>query len=357
MATNVELTVAQPFGLVVLPELTPQKLFSLGVLSPDQVDRICADEGHTRFLVEGLLPTKGIAIAAGDSTIGKSPLMLQLALAVAAGKPFLGMATTQGRVLYFDLENPLSDCKSMRDALARFLDLSEVPEDFLLVTEPKALEHLIEQVRPQLVVIDSIRAFRPDVTEKNAVAGAWLKEIRSLARKYGCAFLLVHHLKKPTRAKDGKLVEFDLKTLPVAAWMQEVEGPRAFVNQTDVRIAVARGTSNGAALDVKWSRRVHGDSPLVLLERVFDEEGEPAGYRQLTGEALLSPQRREALEKLQSEFSFKDAKGALGRADDPTNKFLRAAMQAEVVRKIGRGRYRKITPVPGNAVQVAGAVE
>jgi AAA domain len=356
MATNADVSPAQP-SAVVLPELTPQKLLSLGVLSPRQVDRICADEGQAPFLVEGLLPTRSIAIAAGDSTIGKSPLVLQLALSVAGGVPLLGMPTTQGRVLYFDLENPLSDCKSMRDALAQFLGLSEMPDDFLLVTEPKELEHLIEEVKPQLLVIDSVRAFRPDVTEGNRATGEWLKTIRCLARKYGCAFLLVHHVKKPARTRDGALLEPDLQSLPVVTWMQEMEGPRAFVNQTDIRIAIARGTSNGAALDVKWSRRVHGDSPLLLLERVFDGDGEPIGYRSLTGVALLSSQRREALEKLPNDFSFKEAKAALGRADDPTNKFLRAVMQADVVKKIGRGRYRKITPVEGNAARVTGAAE
>src|SRR5579862_1069009 len=117
--------------------LTPQKLASLGVLRPADVDRICAEETHTQFLIEGFLPAKAIAIAGGDSTIGKSPLMLQLALCVAAGVPFFGMRTSRGRVLYFDLENSLADCKAIRDALARFLELDNIPDDFLLVTEPR----------------------------------------------------------------------------------------------------------------------------------------------------------------------------------------------------------------------------
>jgi hypothetical protein len=257
-------------------------------------------------------------------------------------------------VLYFDLENPLADCKSMRDAQVRFLGLDRPPEDFLLVTEPKELEHLMAEVKPQLVVIDSLRSFSPEVTAKNDKAGEWLKRIRSLAKKHDCAVLFVHHVKKPARGKDGDLVELELKSLPVVTWMLEMEGPRAFVNQTDVRIAVARGTSNGAALEVKWSRRVHGDSPLLLLERVFDEEGEPIGYRALTGIALLSPQRREALEKLPSEFSFKEAKAALDRGDASTANFLQASIQAGVLKKIRKGRYRRVTPIVGSAAQGTG---
>src|ERR1700740_10251 len=112
---------------------SPQKLLSLGVLSPDQLDRICADQSKTEFLVQDFLPVKSIAIAGGESTIGKSALICQLALCVASGHPFFGMRPEQGRVLYLDLENSLLDCQAMRDALVGFLGLGNPPREFLLV--------------------------------------------------------------------------------------------------------------------------------------------------------------------------------------------------------------------------------
>lgn len=112
--------------------LTPQKLRSLGLLYPTGVDRICAEETHTQFLIEGFLPARSIAIVAGESAIGKSPFVCQLGLCVAAGIPFLGMPTQQGLVLHFGLENPLHDHKAMRDALVRHLGLGKAPEHFLL---------------------------------------------------------------------------------------------------------------------------------------------------------------------------------------------------------------------------------
>src|SRR5262249_16345624 len=133
----------------------------------------------------------------------------------------------------------------------------------------------------------------------------------------------------------------------VANWLLEMEGPRAFVNQTDVRVAVAEGDGNPAALKVKWSRRVHGDSPLVLLERVF-EQGEPAGYRPLTGRDFLSATQQQALDKLPdapTEFAFNDARQALGQQDNRTNEFLDKARQHRLLEKLGRNRYRK-SPTP-----------
>jgi hypothetical protein len=242
---------------------SPQKLLSLGVLWPAQVDRICADETQARFLIQDFLPAKSIAIVAGESTLGKSPLICQLGLCVAAGVPFLGMPTEQGRVLYFDLENSILDCKSMRDSLVRFLGINEAPQDFLLKPQPPAdLEKLLDQVKPKLVVIDSLRAFRPDVTERNRIAGEWLMDIRKLSRKYECTFLIVHHLRKPS--KDAPTTS-DLESSNVAGWLLAMEGPRAFVNQTDVRVAVAEGDFNPASLRLKWSMRVRGDSPVVLV--------------------------------------------------------------------------------------------
>lgn len=321
-----------------------QKLYELGVLWPAEVDRICADQAQAQYLVEDFLPTKSIAIAAGESTIGKSALICQLGLCVAAGVPFLGMPTEQGPVLYFDLENSILDCKAMRDSLCQFLCLREPPRDFLLVQDPLAdLERLLIVIRPKFVVFDSLRSYRPDVTEKNRNAAEWLQEIRKLSRKYECTFLIVHHLRKPNKDTPPP----DLEACNAATWLQEMEGPRAFVNQTDVRIAIAPGDSEPAALEVKWTRRVHGDSPIVLLERLFDDDGEPAGYKHLNGAGLLSPQKRAAFDRLPQEFCTTDAKDArracgLGDGNDPTNKFLAECRQLRIIERYERGRWRKV---------------
>lgn len=323
---------------------SPQKLLSLGVLSPDQLDRICADQTKTEFLIQDFLPVKSIAIAGGESTIGKSALICQLALCVASGHPFFGMRTQQGRVLYFDLENSLLDCQAMRDALVTFLGLGNPPREFLLVPEPpERIETLLEELRPTLVVIDSLRAFRPDVTEKNRGAGEWLKEIRKLSRKHECTFLIVHHLRKPGRDTPSP----DLESCNAVTWLQEMEGARALVNQTDVRIAIAEGDQNPAALKIKWARRVKGDSPVVLVERMFSEDGEPIGYQQLTGARLLTKEKHEVYDALPEVFSTGEAKAVrrerkLGDGNDPTNKFLAECRHLRIVENLGRGRWRKL---------------
>lgn len=325
-------------GAPALEPVSEKKLRSLGVLWPDEIDRLCAEQQRVDFLVEDFLPPTSLAIAAGESTIGKSPLLCQLGLCVAAGVPFLGLSTRRARVLYLDLENSLRDGRTMRDSIVKLLRLDKAPFNFLVVSEPPAdLDSLIKEVRPRLVMIDSLRAFRPEVTTKNALAGQWLKEIRHLARKYDCTFLIVHHLRKSN-------VEYpvpDLAECTVANWLAEMEGPRAFVNQTDVRIAIAEGDREPTALKLKWSRRVHGDMPMVLLERVYGED-DPLGYRQLTGIGLLSDDRRKVFETLSTEFSTGDARKALNRGDEATDNFLKECTRLRLIDKVRRGRWKKL---------------
>ena len=113
-----------------------ERLRDLGVLVPCEVDRICSEDKGARFLVKDMLPDQCLAIVGGESTIGKSPLLYQLAICVAQGIPFLGMETHQGCVLYFDLENDLHDSQGIRDSLLKHLELSAAPDDFLVCTEP-----------------------------------------------------------------------------------------------------------------------------------------------------------------------------------------------------------------------------
>ena len=128
--------------------------------------------------------------------------------------------------------------------------------DFLVVLEPRSdVDQLLDELRPRLVVIDSLRAFRPDVTEKNNKAGDWLKEIRNFSRKYGACFVIVHHLRKPSQ---DRVSATNLGSCKVVTWLEDMEGPRAFVNQTDVRVAIEEGDGKPAALRMKWAIRVRG---------------------------------------------------------------------------------------------------
>ena len=75
-------------------------------------------------------------------------------MCIASGKPFLGIPTTQGRVLYLDYENNIDQIVSIAEAVAKHLGLRRVPDDFQFWS-PASRE--TDNISP----LERIRKFRP----------------------------------------------------------------------------------------------------------------------------------------------------------------------------------------------------
>jgi hypothetical protein len=136
-----------------------------------------------------------------------------------------------------------------------------------------------------------------------------------------------------------------LESTPVLTWLVQASGARALINQTNARIAldIPRGTTN-AALVMKSFVKMRGESGPYYLERVLDQDGEPLGYQRMTGSQLLAnPDQEAAFQKLPGSpaiFSFKDAKMAYGKSDNPTAQWLKKCEAFDLVRRIRRGQYQ-----------------
>jgi RecA-family ATPase len=57
-------------------------------------------------LIEGLLKQKRIMVLGAASKIGKTWTLVNLAISIASGQPWLGCNTTKGKVLYLNFELP-----------------------------------------------------------------------------------------------------------------------------------------------------------------------------------------------------------------------------------------------------------
>jgi hypothetical protein len=321
-----------------------EKRRDFNVMSPTEADCLVAEEIKMPMLIDGMIPAEGLGIMGGDSTIGKSPLAMQMALCIASGKPFLGKETKPSRVLYFDLENSLADSVGIRNQLAKFLDLNEVPENFLLVTDlsnKHSLDDTIKEFKPQLVIIDALRSYLPSAEKDNEKAGELFKSVKRLTRAHKCFMLFLHHLRKPNPDKPSPLLSDEL---PVKTWMLDMAGARALVNQSDVRMAV-EDNSDSNGVKVKWNRRVHGDSPLYIVERVLDEDGEPFGYLGQSGVGRLNPELALYFGQLGEDFRFSEAKALINKADPATSRFINKLVSLDIVTKLSKGHYRKLVGV------------
>jgi hypothetical protein len=178
----------------------------LSIYREPAVDQSC--------VVENLL-FHGLTVFAGRPKVGKSYLVLQLALAVAHGTPFLGSIPIlrPGGVIYAALEESKARTgKRMRQLWAtedpRLQNISVVYTLSPLMGDGrKQLEELLAHERPNLVVIDTFLALvgggggeRRDVMRAEY---AEINVLHDLAAKYDTAIVLVHHLRKGQVGESG----------------------------------------------------------------------------------------------------------------------------------------------------------
>jgi hypothetical protein len=319
--------------------------------------------GASEYLIKGLIPTRSIGFVFGDSGLGKSPLLYQAGICVAAGVPFLGCETRQGRVLIADFENGIADMHELADRISRYAGASASSDQLALWSlndchqrfgQPGyTLLDMLREVRPTLAIIDSLGSYAPAAEEKNSSATLMLQEFRSLARECGTATLFVHHRRK--QARNGEQSAGSLEDAILRQWFQDARGASALVNNSDIRFGVDEPDISSIAKDevalvLRGFGRVRGEIGPLFLARDRDENGDAAGYRRLTGANLLfNPQQESTLAALPQLFTFKEARLAYGKGDQSTANFLQRCIDLDLLRKPGRGRYVKVSPQNGKS--------
>ena len=324
-----------------------------GMFSGSECSQIARLLPASEHLVQGLIPPCSVNILVGDSGVGKSPMAYQLGLSIAAGTPFLGMHTRPGKVAVIDYENNLADVDSLLKQQIKHLGLTAVPDHFLLwpLTRDPLQDHVEEVIHtfaPDLVVIDSLRTFSPEMESNSRRAVDKIKHLRVTASAHGTAFLLIHHLRKHHLSKHGVADTRELEQGRALDWLRRAAGVRALINQTDVRLAVARRGvdregGDGGDLVLSGHFRVRGEVGPFLIRRIRDAEGEPTGYERFDAIASLiaNAEQEAAFERLPDAFAFKDAQRALNRAAEATNSFVHKLIRLGLAEKTGHGQYRK----------------
>ena len=168
---------------------------------------------QVEFVVWDLVPRPGLTVVAGKPFVGKSLLALQLAQAVARGKPFLNRDSIQGRVLYFILESVMVWEDRLRKLKSRQFDLAcdvflphpdtRPPRVNILEADSrKWIKAVIDEVTPDLIILDPFRELHnadEDSSTEMKVVGDY---VMSLARE--AAVVVVHHTKKLQTTRDGR---------------------------------------------------------------------------------------------------------------------------------------------------------
>ena len=179
---------------------------SIGDISSDAEDRINLPIGEfARVLGGGIVPGS-IVLVGGDPGIGKSTLMLQMAMEMAAKK----------RVLYVSGEESERQIK-MR--AVRLNTQKELPKNLLLVTETnlEIIFNHISEVKPDLLIIDSIQTVYLSNMDSSAGSVSQVREcssqLRELAKTSGISVFVIGHVTKEGTIAGPRVLEHIVDTV------------------------------------------------------------------------------------------------------------------------------------------------
>jgi len=290
------------------------------------------------WVVNRFLP-QGLSMLAGKPKLGKSWLMLDVAVAVSTGGTVLGERCDPGDVLYAALED---NQRRLKERMAKVFPLPTWPARLTFWTEMNRLEaggldqlqawvHSVE--RPRLIVIDVFSKVR---RAKGGNEGLYdadylaVSPLKKFVEETGVAVVIVHHLRKMAAESDP---------------LDMVSGSTGLTGAMDTILVLNRGTA-GVTLYVR-GRDVGEVESAVEFDKV-------ACRWSVLGNASdvhISEERRAILDVLRADgrgLGPKDIARILGRPEDPVRMLLWKMVHQGEVAKSQRGKYHLPDITPGN---------
>ena len=209
--------------------------------------------------VKGLI-AEGLTLLAGASKVGKSWLTLQMCVAVATGKPFLGRRTDPGAVLYLcyeDSERRIQSRLQRQGSAASGnlqFDTHVIPLDGGLLD---ALERWIaDNPTAKLIAVDTLQKIRGPISNRANIYAAdydTMSKLKAFADRHRVAVIAVHHLNKLRDVDDP----FD-----------RISGSTGLMGCADTTILISRKRGEDDATVTYTGRDVYGDDFKIR----FDED-------------------------------------------------------------------------------------
>jgi hypothetical protein len=202
-----------------------------------------------KYRVDDLMPLEGMVAIVGAEKVGKSMLMLQMALCIATGQPFLGKETVQCPVLFIEEEGSARALHWRTGAQSESLGIdprdSDIPlyiyqrERFRLddVESVRFLESEIVATGAKVVLMGPLAQLASvenenDAKEFNAIA----RTLVTLAVKHSVVFALAHHRRKDDSKKGppNSITGVFASTRGSSALMAAVDGGIAILRDPEM---------------------------------------------------------------------------------------------------------------------------
>ncbi len=292
-----------------------------------------ADYPEPEFVIEDLL-TKGVTFCCGRPKVGKSWMVLQLALAVARGSVALGnfAVKTPGRVMYCGLEEPP---RRTSNRLKMFITEDEpYLENIhmiyrlqpLLAGGAAELDEYLTRNPSELLIIDTFLSVLQASGKRDVLRSdyAEVRVLAELAEKHKTAVLVVHHLRK----------------MGAEYALDAVAGTTGLTASADSIWALTRTPEGAFKLAIQGR-----DMENREYEVAFGVHADQFGWRVIAegNEIGMSQERKDILLILEQEGPQKPVKLAqlLGNKNySTTRRLLQKMYQDDLITKCQDGRYR-----------------
>lgn len=289
------------------------------------------------WAVPGVLP-EGCCVLTGHPKIGKSFLVLGIALAVARGGEVLGVGVDERPVLYLALED--TD-RRIQARARRLIDGEPLPESFYYITREnqavaweEATQWLAfrKELKP-LVIIDTLEKIRPkrgaNAYQDDYAAGASLQTLAAP----GGAVIAVHHNRKNDSSDD---------------FIDDVSGTLGLTGAMDtiINLKRKRGTNEGT-LSIT-GRDV--DEMIYRLRFADSGKWEPEGT-DLAQAAQKVDERRlgermqhvlRAVEEWKGTITAKEVAVVCAIPEDTARKYLSRLHSQGRIQRVASGKYAAV---------------
>lgn len=293
---------------------------------------VTGDDELDRVLGGGIVPGSLVLIG-GEPGIGKSTLMLQIAL-ILVGK----------KILYVSGEESEAQIKMRADRMA-----AKNPECYVLSeTNTQQIFHQIEALKPDLLVIDSIQTLTSQYVESAAGSVSQVREctaeLMKFAKETGTPVFLIGHITKDGSIAGPKVLEHMVDTVlqfegdrhmsyrilrtsknrfgsthELGIYEMRVEGLRPVANPSEILLTQREEVLNGVAIGAM----MEGNRPLLIeIQSLVSPATYGTPQRSSTGHdakrlnMLLAVLEKRGGMKLGQQDVFLNVAGGL-RVDDP----------------------------------------
>ncbi|MDB6032172.1 MAG: hypothetical protein JWM16_2510 [Verrucomicrobiales bacterium] len=177
----------------------------------DTVDLLTLPAEQPKVLIDGILHQGSKMIIGSGSKSFKTWTLLDLAMSVASGVPWLGLSTTAGKVLFLNFELKPASVRSRMEAIKKARDIHWDKGTFDLwnlrghaaeysVVIPKIIER-VKSRQYDLIILDPVYKLYGDTDENSAGDVAMLmNELERLALQTNAAIVFSAHFSKGNQA-------------------------------------------------------------------------------------------------------------------------------------------------------------